>query len=225
MKKIIFLSLIIFCRFVVNAQQVNTLRLMPTPKEVVQKAGEFRVTNKFTISVQANATDTILYKAVNRTYQALNRKTGLAFGQQYITPLDTSGSASLLLVVKAAVNAGIGMNESYALIVGEKQIVLNASNTIGALHGLQTLMQLVDKNDNGYFFPCVTINDSPRFKWRGLMIDAARHFISFEEMKKNIDAMDAVKMNVLHWHLSDDEGFRVESKLFPKLQADGSNGD
>ncbi len=225
MKKIIFLLLIIFCRFVVNAQQVNTLKLMPAPKEVVQNAGKFRINNKLVISVQSNATDTILYKAVNRTYQALNRKTGLAFGQQYITPLVTSGSASLLLVVKAAANAGIGVDESYGITVSEKQIVLNAPNTIGALRGLQTLMQLVDKDDNGYFSPFVNINDSPRFKWRGLMIDAARHFISFEEMKKNIDAMEAVKMNVLHWHLSDDEGFRVESKLFPKLQADGSNGD
>jgi hexosaminidase len=225
MKKIIFLSLLIFCQFVVNAQQVNALKLMPVPKEVVQNAGKFSITNKFMISVQGNATDTILYKAVNRTYQALNRKTGLAFGQQYIMHSDTSGSASLLVVVKAAANAGIGVDESYGITVGEKQIVLNAPNTIGALRGLQTLMQLVDKDDNGYFFPFVNINDSPRFKWRGLMIDATRHFISFEEMKKNIDAMEAVKMNVLHWHLSDDEGFRVESKLFPKLQADGSNGD
>jgi hexosaminidase len=98
-------------------------------------------------------------------------------------------------------------------------------NTIGALRGLQTLIQLADKDDSGYYFPCVAIDDSPRFQWRGLMIDAARHFISFEEMKKNIDAMAAVKMNVLHWHLTDDEGFRIESKNFPLLHQKGSNND
>jgi hexosaminidase len=90
---------------------------------------------------------------------------------------------------------------------------------------LQTILQLLAKDNDGYYFPCAQIHDSPRFKWRGLMIDVARHFISYEEMKKNIDAMAAVKMNVLHWHLTDDEGFRVESKVFPLLQQKGSNGD
>ena len=72
--------------------------------------------------------------------------------------------------------------------------------------------------------PVISIEDSPRFPWRGLMIDVGRHFIPLDVLKRNIDGMAAVKMNVLHWHLSDDQGFRVESKKFPKLTQAGSEG-
>ncbi len=224
MKKVTFLAALLACHFAVTAQQ-NTLNLMPMPKLVNAKTGNFRISNKFTIRVQGNADDTILYNAVNRAYQALNRKTGLVFGQKYITSTDTITTASMTVTVHAKASPEIGADESYSMQVSDKQIVLNASNTIGALYGLQTLVQLLENDDNGYYFPCVTIDDSPRFKWRGLMIDVARHFISLDEMKRNIDAMVAVKMNVLHWHLTDDEGFRVQSKLFPLLHQKGSNGD
>lgn len=223
-KKVFYLAILIVCQLAASAQQV-TLKLMPMPKQVTLNVAKYRLSNKFDVSVQGNVRDTVLYKAINRAYQALNRKTGLIFGEQYITPADRSDSASLMVTVKAMVLPVIGVDESYSLKVSEKQIVLNAPTTIGALHGLQTLVQLLDKDEKGYYLPCVTIEDSPRFKWRGLMIDVARHFISFEEMKRNVDAMATVKMNVLHWHLSDDEGFRVESKVFPLLHQKGSNGD
>jgi hexosaminidase len=225
MKKITLLTILFFCQLTMYAQQATSLKLMPMPKQSMLNIGKYRITGKFTVSIQANTADTTLYKAINRTYQALNRKTGLIFGQQYITATDRSDSASLVIAVKTIASAAIGVDESYSIKVDEKQVKLEAPNTIGVLRGLETLLQLWDKDNIGYYFPCIVIDDSPRFKWRGLMIDAARHFITFDEMRKNIDAMAAVKMNVLHWHLSDDEGFRVESKLFPKLQLDGSNGD
>jgi hexosaminidase len=97
---------------------------------------------------------------------------------------------------------------------------------LGALHGLETLLQLLTKNKNGeFYFPLVSIHDAPRFSWRGLMIDVSRHFSPVDVLKRNIDAMAAVKMNVLHLHLTDNEGFRVESKMFPQLHMKGSNGD
>lgn len=225
MKKLIFLSALIICQVAGNAQQPHTLKLMPVPKQVLSQTGKLRVSNKFTIKIISDATDTILYKAVNRAYQVLNRKTGLAFGQQYITTVDTLPAAQMIVKAGAMAIMEIGLDESYSLQIDGNAINLTAPNTIGALRGLQTLIQLCDKDESGYYFPCVSIKDSPRFKWRGLMIDVARHFISFEEMKRNVDAMAAVKMNVLHWHLSDDEGFRVESKIFPQLQLKGSNGD
>ena len=76
----------------------------------------------------------------------------------------------------------------------------------------------------GFAAPAVTIKDQPRFPWRGLLIDVSRHFIPIDVLKRNLDGMAAVKMNVLHWHLSDDQGFRVESKEFPKLTGMGSDG-
>jgi hexosaminidase len=98
-----------------------------------------------------------------------------------------------------------------------------APNPLGILHGLQTFLQLVQTGANGFFVSVVTIKDQPRFAWRGLLIDVGRHYIPVHLLKRNIDGMAAVKMNVLHLHLSDNEGFRVESKKFPKLYEMGSD--
>ena len=223
MKKIVFIALLFVCQLVANAQQAGNLNLMPVPKQVALNTGKFRLTNQFKIFMDGAADDTALQATISSTIHRLKWKTGLVFGTK-IVPGDTVGA--LQVVVRRKVKAAIGLDESYQLQVKENTISLIAPTTAGALHGLQTLIQLCANDDKGYYFPCVDINDSPRFKWRGLMIDVARHFVSFEEMKRNIDAMAAVKMNVLHWHLTDDEGFRVESKLFPRLQLMGAtNGD
>jgi hexosaminidase len=117
-----------------------------------------------------------------------------------------------------------GEDESYTLEVTGSGATLTAANPLGAMHGLQTLLQLVETGTNGFVVPVVRIHDTPRFVWRGLMIDVSRHFIPLEVIKRNIDGMEAVKMNVFHWHLSDNQGFRVESKKYPKLQEMGSDG-
>ena len=219
------IPILLFFTLHATSQQPATLNLLPLPAQIQQSPGKFRITGKCSMSVKGQSGDTILYRAANRAYQALNRKTAAIFGQQYISPGDTLTQASVQVLVNAEATVAPGVNESYTLNVDAAQVILTAPNTIGALRGLQTLIQLCSSDDQGYYFPCVSITDAPRFQWRGLMIDVARHFISIDEIKRNIDAMAAVNMNVLHWHLSDDEGFRVESKLFPLLQAKGSNGD
>ena len=118
----------------------------------------------------------------------------------------------------------LGEDESYSLKVSDKQAILKASNAVGAMRGLETFLQLLSGDHNGHFVPAVRILDQPRFSWRGLLIDVARHFEPLEVLKRNLDAMAAVKLNVLHWHLTDDQGFRVESKTFPKLHGLGSDG-
>ena len=92
------------------------------------------------------------------------------------------------------------------------------------MRGLETFLQLVQITSDGFAVPAIAIQDKPRFPWRGLMIDVGRHFIPLEVLKRNLDGMAAVKMNVFHWHLSENQGFRVESKRFPKLQEMGSDG-
>ena len=92
------------------------------------------------------------------------------------------------------------------------------------MHGLETLLQLLSVDEKGYYFPGVTIEDQPRFKWRGLLIDVGRHFMPVDVIKRNLDGMASVKMNVLHWHLTEDQGFRVESKIYPRLHKLGSDG-
>ena len=113
-----------------------------------------------------------------------------------------------------------GDDESYHLTVTSQGARLSALNPAGVLRGLETFRQLIAEQS----VPVVDIDDHPRFPWRGLHLDVARHWMPVEVIKRNLDGMAAVKLNVFHWHLSDDQGFRIESKRFPKLQQLGSDG-
>jgi hexosaminidase len=119
----------------------------------------------------------------------------------------------------------LGEDESYTLEVASNGAKLNAPTTLGALRGLQTFCQLVENTPSGFAVPAVSIQDSPRFPWRGLMIDVGRHFIPLDVLRRNLDGMEAVKLNVFHWHLSENQGFRIESKKLPKLHQLGSDGN
>lgn len=118
----------------------------------------------------------------------------------------------------------LGEDESYRLDVTQQRVLLSAATPLGVLHGLETFLQLVETGAQGPQASTTLIEDQPRFAWRGLHLDVARHWMPVEVVKRNLDAMAAVKLNVFHWHLSDDQGFRVESRCFPKLQRLGSDG-
>ena len=141
--------------------------------------------------------------------------------------------AALEIVVAEMGHDGVqklGDNERYSLTVADSHIKLAADTPLGVLRGMETLLQLVRQTPNapgvaaGFSVPNVVIQDEPRFPWRGLSFDVSRHFMPVDVVKRELDGLAAVKLNVLHWHLSDDEGFRVESKKFPKLQELGSDG-
>ena len=108
--------------------------------------------------------------------------------------------------------------------VTSNNIQIDSQTVVGAMRGLQTLVQLVQSSGDQFVLPVVSIQDSPRFPWRGLMIDCGRHFEPIEVLKRTLDGMAAVKLNVFHWHLTDDQGFRIESKIYPQLTALGSDG-
>ena len=133
-----------------------------------------------------------------------------------------------LLVIRAAGPSKpvqeLGEDEAYRLEVGSGQATLTAQNPLGVLHGLQTFLQLLHATPQGMAIPAVAIDDQPRFPWRGLMLDTGRHFMPLPQVRQTIDGMEALKMNVFHWHLSEDQGFRVESKRFPLLAGKGSDG-
>src|SRR5438552_8710310 len=145
-------------------------------------------------------------------------------------PLDmkeTEPSKAMLVIRAAHANKEIlelGEDESYSLEVSNTGAKLDSPTTLGALHGLQTFLQLVATASDGFAVPALSIQDKPRFPGRGLMIDAGRHVIPVDVLHRNIDGRAAVKLNVLHWHLSENQGFRVESKKFPKLHEMGSDG-
>lgn len=119
---------------------------------------------------------------------------------------------------------GLEEDESYSVQVTGERLTLRAATVVGALRGMETVLQLVQHRDGKAVFPVVSIDDAPRFRWRGLMIDCGRHFEPVPVIERTLDGMAAVKLNVFHWHLSDDQGFRVESKRFPKLHGMGSDG-
>lgn len=140
--------------------------------------------------------------------------------------------ASTSIVLKVNCNASfLGVvppesDESYRLSIVESGLVeINATAFIGVIRALSTLSQLLVSRNSQPYLPLVEITDSPGLAWRGLLLDVSRHFHPMEHVMKLLDGMEFVKLNVLHWHLSDDQGFRVESKVFPKLHTVASEGE
>jgi hexosaminidase len=222
--RFIFIALLLFTGILsASAQGADSLYLMPRPQSVQLQNGRFIFSNQFTVGI-SGPESTKLNAAVNRFYVQAQKRTGIFFPQEYITAADNKTGAQLSIHFDKVVPPQVGMDESYKLTVSTQKISLTANTDIGALLGLETLYQLIMPYNGGYYCPAVEIADNPRFKWRGLMVDVARHFTTMEVLKRNIDAMAIVKMNVLHLHLSDDEGFRIESKVYPLLQQKGSNG-
>ena len=136
------------------------------------------------------------------------------------------GSAVLRVECSSAGPAypALRQDESYTLDIAPEGAVLKAPAVAGAMHGLETFLQLVTPGAGGFAVPAMHIEDRPRFPWRGLMLDSSRHWMPLEVVERNLDAMAAVKLNVFHWHLSDDQGFRAESRKYPRLQELGSGG-
>jgi hexosaminidase len=204
----------------------NLLNLMPMPGKVDIREGKCPVTETFTGAIEAvpGANTLRASRAVRRMLDRLAGRTGLFFTNNEIpiksNPMDTALWVSFQRNGKLTLHE----DESYQLTVTPGKIELKAVTDIGVIRGLETLLQLLKADETGYFFPAVVIDDRPRFPWRGLLIDPCRHFMPVEVIKRNLDGMAAVKMNVLHWHLSEDQGFRVECKTFPKLHRSGSDG-
>ena len=161
-------------------------------------------------------------RAVQRFLRDLSHVTGIPISNQ----VSNHAKATLLVRAQHASKPiqDVNEDEGYTLDVSASGAKLTAPNALGVIHGLQTFLQLVEVTPGGFVASAVHIEDSPRFPWRGLTIDVSRHFISVATLKRNIDGMAAVKMNVLHLHLSDDQGFRIASSQFPKLVEMGSDG-
>ncbi|MBZ5603874.1 MAG: family 20 glycosylhydrolase [Acidobacteriia bacterium] len=207
MSKLFFIALF---ATVVLAQD---LPLMPWPANVSRGQGELILNPSFRISSFGG--DARLHDAALRLADRLFRETGIPISREF-----TDVAATLAIIVEEKKTD----DESYHLLVDSHQARLTSTGPLGALRGMETLLQLVHIGPSGFSIPAVDIDDQPRFAWRGLSLDVSRHFIPPDAIKRTIDGLAAVKMNVLHWHLSDDQGFRVESKKYPKLQQKGSDG-
>jgi len=202
-----------------QSQSQAQLNLMPMPASVQPGSGQLAITQSFSVSV-TGVRGASLGSAVERFQDQLSRQTGIPFRPK------AGGSPALEIHADRGLDAvqKLGEDESYELTVTDSGAKLTAPTSLGAMHGLETFLQLVQITPTGFAVPAVTIKDQPRFPWRGLMFDVSRHFIPIDVLKRNLDGMAAVKMNVMHWHLSDDQGFRAESRVFPKLTGMGSAG-
>ncbi len=225
------IQLLIFAAFFsVPAQKKDALafqkerqNLMPVPANVNWKSGRLPVSKDFSVAVKGK-TDERLKNYIDRVMRRMEGRTVMSFSRELS---NDAANAQLLIETKSTGNAipRLGDDESYNLEINDKQAKITANTTVGAMRGLETFLQLLDADKDGFYFPAVSISDKPRFEWRGLMIDSARHFMPMEVLKRNLDAMAAVKLNVFHWHLTDDQGIRVESKKFPELYKLGSDGN
>jgi hexosaminidase len=196
--------------------------LMPVPASLRFNSGRLPVNKSFTVAAKGQV-DARLQAAIDRFLRRMEGRTVMELPRG----LSNDGASATLLVESGGPGKAVPSveeDESYTLEVSDRQAVLKAPTTVGVLRGLETVLQLLDSDRDGYFIPSVSIQDKPRFPWRGLLIDVARHFQPIEVLKRNLDAMAAVKLNVLHWHLTEDQGFRIESKKFPKLHQMGSDG-
>ena len=202
------------------AQQFH---LMPLPSSIQPGPGFLPLNQRFHAGFSGKH-DARLDAALDRFLWRLDRQCGgIRRMQLSATPADP---LIVNLQVAGSGNAiqSFDEDESYKLAVTTTQATVTAANELGAMHGLETFLQLVTMENGDCRAPAVTIDDTPRFRWRGLELDVVRHFEPVDVVERTLDGMAIGKLNVFHWHLSDDQGFRAESKKFPKLTADASAG-
>ena len=209
----------------------QSLDLMPLPSSVTRGNGALMVTprggasSSFTYRY-GQRHDASLEAAVGRALVQLGRTCGGDVVRSAVDHPSPSNPSLMINVTGSDMPVQtVDEDESYQLTITSETATLTAANDLGAMHGLQTLLQLATDEHGACLLPAVTISDTPRFRWRGLMLDVSRHFEPVSAVERTLDAMAVAKLNVFHWHLSDDQGFRAESKKFPKLTEVSSEGE
>ena len=220
----VFASVLTSASVGVAEETPPTLDLMPVPAQIELGTSFYTIDENFSVYLEGDGATPRLRRGIQRTLRRLSDRSALFFEPSTFLELEDREDAAMRVTAEHTGGLALGEDESYRLTVTEEGIRLQAATDIGALRGLETFLQLLTLDESGVSFPAVAISDEPRFPWRGLMIDSSRHFMPVEVIKRNLDGMAAVKLNVLHWHLVDDQGFRVECLALPKLHELGSDG-
>ncbi|HEV8080020.1 MAG TPA: beta-N-acetylhexosaminidase [Chitinophagaceae bacterium] len=221
--KNIFCSLLFCFGYALAFSQAvnNEIAIIPEPVSLTKVTGQFTLSQNTVIVAAAT-------QEIKEITRFLKEKLSTATGMQ-VSVQNNAPTAAIKLVLNKTTDAAIG-NEGYNLSVTPANITIKANKPAGLFYGVQTLLQLFPKeiesathiSNVSWKIPCVEITDYPRFGWRGLMFDVARHFFTKEDVKKYIDNMVRYKYNLLHLHLTDDEGWRIEIKGLPKLTEVGA---
>ena len=222
MKKL--LNLLCFCSlyFVSFSQASQTgIAIIPEPVSIIKNAGQFSLPHNVVIEAPSQP-------EMKQVTAFLKERLSIP-ASAHVTVSNASPNATIRLILNKTADATIG-KEGYRLSVTPKNIVIKANQPAGLFYGVQTLVQLFPKEIESaeavsnvkWMAPCVDITDYPRFGWRGLMFDVSRHFFTKKEVEQYIDQMVRYKFNLLHLHLTDDEGWRIEIKSLPRLTEVGA---
>jgi len=214
--------MVIFSGFCI-AQNTPSVHLMPWPQSIEIQQGHLKIDKNICVIIPTNSSDRVQY-AATQFIRTLTNKTGVFIKNGFPFTVQDKSNTNIVVNYDRIGKLEIHEDESYEISFQNNRISVQAPTDLGALHALETILQLVNNNDDYFYFQEVTIKDHPRFTWRGLMLDVSRHFHPVDVIKRNLRGMASVKMNVFHWHLTDDQGFRIESKLYPKLHELGSDG-
>lgn len=196
-----------------QVEELNEYSIIPQPNELIRKTGHFMLDENTSIVLMSDSEDMGI---VSRSFQSLVQQT---VGLELTTK--TKGSPTKGDVV-FSIDDAVSEEEGYELLITSNQIKIKARKPVGLFYAIQTLKQLIPleteaASNHSLKIPAVEIKDSPRFQYRGMHLDVARHFFPVEFVKKYIDLIALHKMNTFHWHLTEDQGWRIEIKKYPKL--------
>jgi len=219
--RFLFTGYSLLCALLTPIALAETLPLMPWPQSVERPArgGSLTLTPPLTLQIAGD----YLAGAEARWRQRISNQTGWPL----LPATQPVASPTIRIVIASAVNPQPlpDSDERYHLQVDDDGVLLTAPSRFGAMRGMETLLQLMQNGEQGTTLPYVTIDDYPRFPWRGVLIDSARHFMPVDTLKRQIDGIAAARMNVFHWHLTDDQGWRFASSHYPQLQEKASDGN
>ena len=215
-------SLALMSVILFGQQTTTAISIIPVPVSVVQKSGSFTLPKTVKITAPDN-------EELNFTLSFLKQKLATATGYNVILNTGKTVAGDVRLMLNQQKDTKLG-DEGYALTVTAKKVTINANTPKGLFYGVQSFIQLFPPEIESkelvttckWQIPAVEIADYPRMSWRGLMLDVSRHFFTVDEVKQYIDAMVRYKYNMLHWHLTDDEGWRVKIESLPKLTEVGA---
>ncbi|MFK7806849.1 MAG: family 20 glycosylhydrolase [Saprospiraceae bacterium] len=191
-----------------NPPESNSYNLIPLPAKLQKQSGQFLIDETVVIFSEKGNTD--FQQSINFLQKEIKDQT-----QQ---PISISEKTKEKDVITFRHNNTITNSEGYILSVNPYDITIEAANSAGAFYAVQTLLQLHQGKGDKHYFTCAKIEDQPRYPYRGMHLDVSRHFSSVEFVKKYIDLLAMHKLNTFHWHLTDDQGWRIEIKKYPKLQ-------
>jgi hexosaminidase len=221
MKKKLSLLLVSAATITALGVNVDRIAIIPAPQKLERQEGVFALSADTRIVADGAAKETGEYLA-----EQLHKSIG---SQLPVIPNRPESESEKLIGLVQDSNANTGP-EGYELTVAPNSIVIRAVAPAGLFYGVQSLLQLLPPEafsgspdtNTAWKIPCVHIEDEPRFKWRGFMLDVSRHFFTKDEVKRVLDLMATQKLNTFHWHLVDDQGWRIEIKKYPRLTETGA---